>query len=207
MVGLGGKGTTMDGRKKRRPTRSGRGRLGSTPWAGLHREYYPQIRSWFAARVAREQDADDLAEEVLTRLARGRTPDDLKAYLTTAAANALARYCRLRARERDFLRTLLEGNTRVDQTHGCEPKDPSEEEESSEKRATVEKVLGTLPPGEAELLRLRFMDGLRMAEAARRVGCSRAAAYKRLQRIIHRLRDRYAVEPPSPDDGNDSKDS
>ena len=71
----------------------------------------------------------------------------------------------------------------------------SEEGESSEVRAEVENILSTLAPGEAQLLRLRFLEGLRVAEVAGRLGCSRNAAYKRLRQTIQRLRERYGVEP------------
>jgi len=202
-----GKSATMSGRRKRRATRSGRERSGSAAWAELREEFYPQIRSWFAARVANAQDADDLAEEVFVRLARGAPPDDLKAYITTATANALARYRRRVARERDFLGKLLQDAITADEMLGREPKDLSEEGESSEIRAQVENILTTLPPGEAELLRLRFLDGLSIAAVARRAGCSQKVAYKRLERIIRRLRERYGVEPPAARDVKDPQNS
>jgi RNA polymerase sigma factor (sigma-70 family) len=203
VVRLAGKGTTMDGRKKQRATRPARERPGSTPWVALREKFYPQIRSWFAARVANAQDADDLAEEVLVRLARAAPPDDLNAYITTATANALARYRRRKAQERDFLQRLLQEGMTSDEILGCEPKDLSEEGEPSEIRAEVENILSTLPPGEAQLLRLRFLDGLSVAAVARRAECSEKAAYKRLERILRRLRERYGVEPPAARDGKD----
>ncbi len=207
MVRLGRKGTMMGGRKKRRQTRSGRRRLGSTLWAERHGEYHAQIRAWFAARVASEQDADDLAEEVVARLARAGAPQDPKAYIATVAANALARYWRRRAKDRDFLLRLVEETTGADEMRGREPKDQSGEDELSEIRARVENILSTLPPGEAQLLRLRFLDGLSVAAVARRARCSQKAAHKRLERILRRLRERYAVEPPTPGDRKHPKNS
>jgi RNA polymerase sigma-70 factor, ECF subfamily len=188
----------VSGRKKRREIQSGRERQDSVAWARLYREVHPGIRSWFAARVASEQDAEDLAEEVFTRLTRGDKPQDLKAYIAIIMANALSGYQRRRARNRDFLQRLLADATRADETRRHQPDELPEDGESSEKRIEVEKVLSTLPPGQAELLRWRFVEGLRMAEVARRVGCSRNAAYKRLHRTIRRLRERYATEPPEP---------
>jgi len=207
MVRLAGKGTTMSGRKKRRQTRSGRGRLGSTPWAERHGEYHARIRAWFAARVANEQDADDLAEEVVAQLARAGAPHDPKAYIATVAANALARYWRRRAKDREFLRRLLEETTGADEMRRREPKDQSKEGESRKERGTAASVLDTLPLGQAKLLRLHFIEGMYMAEVARRVGCSRETAYKRLQRLIRRLRERYGVEPPTPADRKHPEDS
>ena len=191
--------------KKRRETRSGRKRSDSTGWASLYQDLGPEIRSWFVDKVASAQDVDDLVEEVLAKLARTNRPDDLQAYIATAAANALSDYQRRRARERDFLRRLLEHVARNGQICRSDAQDVSEQEESHRNHPTVEEMLRTLPPEKAQLLRLRFMDGLRMAEVARRVGCSRDAAYKRVRRIIQRLRERYGIEPPKPATEKDTK--
>ena len=90
-----------------------------------------------------------------------------------------------------------------------ESQESPEDGESSEERGKVEMVLSTLPPGQAELLRLRFVEGLGMAEVAGRLGCSRNAAYKRLHRTIRRLREQYATEPPEPakEDRNNGKNT
>jgi RNA polymerase sigma-70 factor (ECF subfamily) len=197
----------MRGSKKRWGTRSCRRRRDSTEWVRLYRDVDSEVRSWFAARVASEQDVDDLAGEVLAKLAQNDRPDDLKAYMATASANALADYRRRKARERDLLRRLLEVTAREDEIPFDEPRDPSEEGKSNAERGEVEEVLSTLPRAQAQLLRLRFLEGLRMAEVARRVGCSREAAYKRLQRISKRLRERYGVEPPTLGDGKSPKNS
>jgi len=178
----------MDGRKKRRKTRAGR----PTGLAELHDDLYPGLRSWFAARVAREQDADDLAEQVLAKLAQKHRPKDLKAYLAVATANALQDYRRRAAREREFLQRLLEDTGRGDQIWRPEAR------ESDEQAAQVQEMLDALPAKQAKLLRLRYFDRLPMAKLARRVGCSRAAAYKRIQRILQSLRDRYAPESRKP---------
>jgi DNA-directed RNA polymerase specialized sigma24 family protein len=76
-------------------------------WARLCRRRRSRIRSWFGARVAAGQDADDLTEEVLLSLAKMGRPENLDAYITAAMINALARYRRRRAREQAFLRGLL----------------------------------------------------------------------------------------------------
>jgi RNA polymerase sigma-70 factor (ECF subfamily) len=169
-------------------------------WARLYRDFYPQIRSWFVTKVASEQDADDLAEQVFAELGRGDTPDNPKAYIATVAANALSRYRRRKAKERTVLRRLLmQAMSGHDGQHPHELEEPSDDEESSAKRGEMmEEVLSGLPPTQAELLKLRFVAGLRVAQVARRVGCSRDAAYKRLQRIIKRLRERYDVGADRP---------
>ncbi len=135
----------MSGRKKGRKTRSDRIRSGSKPWPEPYGEFYPQVRAWFAARVASGEDAADLAEEVLVRLARGSTPEDLQAYLATAMANALTHYRQRKARERDLLRRLFEAAPKAGEVPGSEPDEPSEDDESSETHAEVEKILDSLP--------------------------------------------------------------
>jgi len=197
----------MSGRKKRREIRSGEGCLDAAVWATLYQCYYPRIRSRLAARGVYEQDVEELAEEVLAKLARKGRPDDLKAYLATTVANALSGYQRRRATERDFLLRLLEEATWDDQMRRYKAQEWFEEGDSGGGRDRVEKMLTTLPPKEARLLKLRFLEGLRMAEVARRLGCSRNVAYKRVQRIIKRLRDRYGVEPSAPADGKDPETS
>jgi RNA polymerase sigma-70 factor (ECF subfamily) len=188
----------MGGRKKRREMRSGRRRLDAASWATLYQRYYPKVRSRFAARVEHEQDVDDLAEEAFAKLARKGRPDDLNAYLATTVANALSGYQRRKARERDLLLRLLEEAARDDEMRRYKVQEGFLERESGGGRDRVEKMLTTLPPREARMLKLRFLEGLRMAEVARRLGCSRNVAYKRVQRIIKRLRDRYGVEPDLP---------
>ena len=183
----------MSEREKRPETRPGEGPTEPSEWAGLYRQFHTHLRCWFASRVATQQDADDLAEEVLAQLSRRLTPDGRKAYVKTAAANALSRYRRRRAMEREALRRFLAGASRAGDSE-----EPSDDDEAAANHKRIEEILHTLPPEQAKLLTLRFVDGLTVAEVALRVGCSREAAYKRLQRIIQRLRDRYGVEPDGP---------
>ncbi len=173
----------MSGRKKKRKTGGqGRGQIRGE-WARLCRQRRPHIRAWFAKRVAAAQDADDLTEEVLLSLARVDHPEKLDAYITGAMVNALTRYRRRKARERTFLRGLLL------EADGGDAGSKSREDDGS-----VDEIFRALPPAQAQLLRLRFLEGLRVAEVARRVGCSPAAAYKRLQRTIQHLRQKYSGE-------------
>ena len=185
----------MDGRKKRGKACAGR----QTDWAEFYHDLYPGVRAWFAARVASEQDADDLAEKVLAKLVRKYGRKDLIAYLGAANANALHDYLRRAAREREFLQRLLKD------AGGGDPIWRPEARESED--AQVQQILDSLPPEQAKLLRLRYFDRLPMAKVARRVGCSRQAAYKRVQRLLQRLRDRYAAEPRAPGEEENAENS
>jgi len=53
--------------------------------------------------------------------------------------------------------------------------------------ARVHDLTAGLSPGEVEILRLRFVDGLSLAEIGWQLQCSFDAAKKRLQRLVKRL--------------------
>lgn len=190
----------MDGREKQRATRSGRERPGSTAWAALREEFYPQIRSWFVARVANAQDADDLTQDVFAQLADGDLSDDPKAYIAGVASRVLSRHRRRQARERAFLRRLVAQTMGATNEHGARA---SEDEESVGRyQKFANDVLRGLTHAQAELLKLRFMERLPVVQVARRIGCSPAAAYKRIQRLLQQVRERYGVEPNRPGDAD-----
>jgi RNA polymerase sigma factor (sigma-70 family) len=185
----------LGGRKKRRG-----GRPGETPRLAaegerLYPDLYPQVRSWFVVRMVSEWEADDLAQEVFAQFAPGRIPADSKAYLDAIASKVLARHRRQKAKERAVLRRLLAEAIRLGrpgesdrraETSGAGELDPPGSR-------IVEELLAGLPRADAELLRLRFIEGLRVRQIARKVGCSTDAAYKRLQRLIRRLRRQYGA--------------
>ena len=54
--------------------------------------------------------------------------------------------------------------------------------------ARVHDLTAGLAPGEVEILRLRYVDGLSLNEIGWRLECSLDAAKKRLQRLLKRLK-------------------
>lgn len=183
----------MRGRKKHRRIASGRGRADSTDGGGLYGDLYPTVTSWLAARVASEQDADDLAQQVFAELAHRQVPDDPKAYIIGIAANVLSRYRRRKARERMALRKLV---GEAISGPGAQPGELSDAEGFRTRDSeAMQNLLAELTRDQIKLLKLRFVKNLPVAEVARRVGCSKEAAYKRIQRIVQRLRQRGGMEP------------
>jgi len=65
--------------------------------------------------------------------------------------------------------------------------DPLEQLSRQEMQRDVDSVIGWLSQVLAEALRLRFVDGLPLGEAALRAGCSREALKKRLARAKQSL--------------------
>lgn len=66
----------------------------------LYRDFYPQIKSRFVARVAGEHDAEDLAQQVFAELVGGEATDNPKAYIQAIARNILAKHWRKKVKER-----------------------------------------------------------------------------------------------------------
>ncbi len=68
------------------------------------------------------------------------------------------------------------------------------EVEQDELRNRIEKVLDTLTPREAEIIRLRYLDGYTLEEAGKRIGTSRTRvdqiAKKALRKMMHPSRSR-----------------
>jgi RNA polymerase sigma factor (sigma-70 family) len=62
-------------------------------------------------------------------------------------------------------------------------------------REQAEALLSRLPDQYAELFRLRYVVGLSRSKAARRLGLSMAAVYKREQRGLARLRQLLRADP------------
>jgi RNA polymerase sigma-70 factor, ECF subfamily len=192
----------LSGRKKRQNTEPDGRPWNPAAWAKLYADHYPQVRSWLLARLGREHDADDLADEVFARLADGGTPDDPGPHVARLASSVLRRHRRRRAREQAGLRSLLAQTMR-----GSEPEpergEPADADGfSPEVRETLKKALAELPAGDVNLLRLRIVEELPIAEVARRMGCSQAAAYKRIERLVQRLRARCGVEFNPPKNGS-----
>jgi RNA polymerase sigma factor (sigma-70 family) len=188
----------MSARGKRRDVQAGDRPLSPVVWGRLYGAFYPPVRSGFVAKVASEQDADDLAEEVFARLARAGLTDDPKAHIAGLALSVLRRYRRRRAKEHAALRKLLMEAMRTGEAE-LERGEPSNDGGfTAEARLIMDELLAGLPAGQVKLLKLRFVDGLRVAEVALRVGCSRAAAYKRIQRIVTQLRRKYGADPNRP---------
>ena len=127
-------------------------------------------------------------------------PEDTQAYVAGVAAKILARYRRQKAKERAVVRKLLLEALRDDgarQVNGRQEVSGTEDS-LAERREFVEDILNRLKPAERKLLKLRFVEGLRAAEIARRIGCSTEAAYKRIQRTLSRIRSEYGTDPRRP---------
>lgn len=169
--------------RKRRDGHATQRRLPQSAWAKLYADFYPQIERYFATRLRRCADAEDLAMQVFEELAYRQVPRDPEPYVRAMARNMLSRYRRNKVKELAGLHGLLAEAAAKDGTGSLSGQERSE----ASYRDTVEAIAATLSARQLELVRLRFADNLSVAKIAARLGCSQPAAYKRLQRLRRRV--------------------
>jgi RNA polymerase sigma factor (sigma-70 family) len=134
-------------------------------WDAIYRDNVGRVYRMLYAKVGNRADAEDLTTEVflaaLQPLRTSASVGEVRAYLLAAARTALAGYWRRRL----GLPVTTLDDTTVD---GAFTDEPAETDD----RARVEAVLAQLPERYRDILRLRFLDGCSVREAAAELGLS-----------------------------------
>jgi RNA polymerase sigma-70 factor (ECF subfamily) len=140
------------------------------------------------------EDAEEIAQDVLTSLVRSLSSYRGEASLSTWAYTVARNAC-LRRRRRGA--APLESLDAWREAHGAEPADPAAGPdarlERREASAALEDAIRALPPSLREAVVLRDVEGLSAREAARVTRLGERAFKSRLHRA--RLRLREALEP------------
>lgn len=170
-------------------------------WAQLYEECHEQVRRYFAHHVKCPHDVEDLVQSVFTSLIVHRVcPRHRRAYLRAVARHQLCSYCRRRGRSIVVERVVsLHGYDRLAEEFCSDwESDPLHQLARQETRRTVTVMMSRLSPALAEVLRLRFVDGLRPREMVQRTGCSRETLKKRLFRARQALAGLYRERASTP---------
>jgi RNA polymerase sigma-70 factor, ECF subfamily len=135
-------------------------------------------------------DAEDVLQTVFTRLLRrpaGADALDLSqsigSYLHRAAVNAALDLLRSRRRSRAVALGEVEEELADDGRPG-----PERHSSNRELGRSLRAALARLPPRQAEIFALRYLEGMGNKEIARQLGSSQAAIAVVLHRVRHRLR-------------------
>jgi len=189
----------MTGReRKKRGSRA----LGGTPerayWAKVHEQCHGQVRAYFARNVRCPHDVEDLVQEVFANLIEhGASLDAPETYVRAVMCHQLCAYWRRRKRA-DLAVERMEkarSNRRdVEELSCAGGGNPLAQLAETEMQHKLVSMIGELSPGYAEVLRLRFIKGLRLDEAAAQAGCSREAMKKRLSRAKRSLERLYVED-------------
>ena len=130
------------------------------------------------------EDMDDVLQAILLKL---QTPETLRrlrlagspeGYIVVMLRNAAADLLRKRFREREGLERYL-----------LEPRLLAEANEDEIKGARLRVALLSLSPIERALLKMRFWQGMNIAEIAAQTGATYSATAVRMFRILKRLRE------------------
>lgn len=159
--------------------------------ATLYLKYAPQVRSYIASNIESYTDTDDLVQEVFLQIWHGKGHYDsskgVEQYIFGIARNMIRRFNREKERlPKTMTNYFMNGlSTRY---HIRENNDQGVMISLHQFKRIVEIILTELSPKAREAVRLRFIDGLSIEEAATKAGCSIGSFYKRSERAEIALR-------------------
>jgi RNA polymerase sigma-70 factor (ECF subfamily) len=156
----------------------------------LYARYFQRLRDYILQRIGSPSDAEDLTQDIFTSLSAGAGSytgtAEASDYLFAAARNKVRQHIRSQKHQRE----LYAAKSEQWQSEGCsiQPVEPDAGSVQGEVKEAIEVALGRLPPKAREALRLRLIENVEPAEAARRAGCSLNALHQRLRYALRALR-------------------
>jgi RNA polymerase sigma-70 factor (ECF subfamily) len=148
--------------------------------------YQDRMVRYAFRRLGNLHEAEEAAQEVFVRAyfdqANRRTTKYVSAYLYRIAANLCTDLLRKRRRPTVALENVDAAAIAANSPAGPQALAQVEEQ------GRVERLLTRLPRRQAEVIRLRVFDGLRMAEIAEVLGCPVATVKSRLRYGLTKLR-------------------
>jgi RNA polymerase sigma-70 factor (ECF subfamily) len=162
-------------------------------FAALVQAYAERLVRYALRQLGNRQDAEDVVQDVFVRALADRSRraevSAVGPYLYRCVANACVDLLRKRSsaavfREEVEAAELLGG-----------PPGPAEIAQAAEGLRRAEALLGRLPKEQAQAIRLRVFDGLRLGEIAEVVGCPVNTVCSRLRYGFEKLRSIVAESP------------
>ena len=160
--------------------------------AALYLKYARQVGSYIASYVSCVADIEDLVQDVFLHVCRGRAHYDsskgVKPYILGIARNVIRRY---QKQTKTLPRTMpADSMNGLSLNHHIRASiDPVRRISAKQWKRILVRADVDLSIAPREAIELRFIEGLSCEEAAKRVGCSKWAFYKRLERAKKLLQD------------------
>jgi RNA polymerase sigma-70 factor (ECF subfamily) len=164
-------------------------------------------RAGLDPRLQAKLDPSDIVQQTLLEAHRdrtcfrGKTPEELRAWLRQVLARNLANALRdFRRAKRDVAREqaldalAAQSSARVQAWLAAEGSSPSAGLRRQEEAARLAAALGELPPAQREAVVLRHLHGWSLHDIARHVGKSTTAVAGLIHRGLNRLRERLEGE-------------
>jgi RNA polymerase sigma-70 factor (ECF subfamily) len=155
-------------------------------FAALVEEYADRLLRYAFRKVGNSQDAEDIVQDVFARLFAGGRQGAVVAvgpYLYRSVGNACTDHLRRRGRS-----AVVHGQAGFERLSTA-GEGPPESAQAAEEGDRAEALLGRLPPEQAEAVRLRVFDGLRLDEIADVMDCPINTVSSRLRYGFRKLRD------------------
>lgn len=156
-------------------------------FGSLYDEHADAIFRYLAYRLGDRERAKELTQEVFMRLwrhlAAGKPVEYEKAFLYTIAKRLFINDIRGAAAAYSLEAT--------EDATGFEPVDTSQNLQTSAELSELWDLVATLPPATAELLRLRYQDGLSVEDIATLFDAKQNTISMRISRAIEHLKKIY----------------
>ncbi|MDR3639503.1 MAG: sigma-70 family RNA polymerase sigma factor [Isosphaeraceae bacterium] len=164
-------------------------------WAAALAEHGRRLRTAVLARLGERQAVDEVMQEVALAAVAQRAPlaepERAGPWLYRLAVRQALLYRRRVGRQRKLFGRYAEREG-ID---GQRLSDPLDWLVRDERRQLVREALGRLPERDAEILWLKYSEGLSYRELAQRLGAAESAIETRLHRARQRLRDELSNRP------------
>lgn len=148
--------------------------------------YQDGLFRYAVRKLGNRQEAEDIVQDVFVKAfapqGRPRNVARVSSYLYRMTANACNDV--LRKRRRNPTRAEHESNDAI----ADEARAPDRQAAALEELRRIDDILGRLPRRQAQVLRLRILDGLGFAEIAEVVGCSLGTVKSRFRYGLLKLR-------------------
>jgi RNA polymerase sigma-70 factor (ECF subfamily) len=153
----------------------------------LYYRYRDRVYRYYASRVTRREDADDLTQQAFVRafasLGQYRPGrGSFAAWLFTIVRNIAIDYYRHQRRNPSWS-AIPDEATSGDDVEGQAMK--------SVDASRLRELIGELPPDKQEILALRFAADLMITDIAKVVGKTPEATRKQLTRLVQQLEERF----------------
>lgn len=158
-----------------------------TAFEALVDAYQDRLVRYAFTRLGDLHDAEDVVQDVFVRVfgdwAGGTGIRSFGPYLYRAAANA----CTDLLRKRRHIDAAEDA--RSAQEMAADRPDAAELAAAADELQRIKALLARIPDRQAEIIRLRCLDGLSFAEIAEVVGCRRSTAKSRFRYGLRKLRE------------------
>lgn len=179
----------------------GRAAAGDKEALGCLIDHYFHFANQVARGLVLDVDAaqDIVSDAIVTIVVKHEQLDptrNFRGLVYTAVFNNAMTYFKKRGREDGRTRSLGDPDSRNDPADDA----PSVEDtvvdkvEAASRRAKVERALALLSATDQDVIRVRYLSGETVSEAARSLGISEAAVKVRLHRAMRRLKEMLAHE-------------